>query len=196
MRSCYQFQDMNILEHGESVALYFRDLHGHLFQNKAIEQEWRLPDWLTSPDFLSLIKGKLLDFDLLQTYQIYHDCGKPLCRTVDEEGRQHFPYHAEVSAKRWWECADGSPEALQIARLIGMDMDIHLLKAEGLEEFCRRPEAISLLLTGLCEIHSNARMFGGIESTSFKIKWKNLDKMGRRILTKLHTDKPTEGLSG
>lgn len=188
MRTCYQFQDMNILEHGESVALYYRDLHGHFFQGKDLEHKWRLPDWLSNADFACLIKEKILPFDLLQTYQIYHDCGKPLCRTVDEEGRQHFPNHAEVSARRWCECTDGSRDAQQIGKLIAMDMDIHLLKNEGLEDFCRRPEAISLLLTGLAEIHSNATMFGGIESTSFKIKWKHLDKMGRRILTKLSAD--------
>jgi hypothetical protein len=63
-----------------------------------------------------------------------------------------------------------------------MDMDIHLINAEGLLEFSKRPEAISLMITGLCEIHSNAAMFGGIESTSFKIKWKHIDKRGRQIM--------------
>jgi hypothetical protein len=43
------------------------------------------------------------------------------------------------------------------------------------------------LLTGLCEIHSNARMFGGIESTGFKIKWKHLDKMGKRIIERIRS---------
>lgn len=49
------------------------------------------------------------------------------------------------------------------------------------EEFAGRPHAVALLLTGLAEVHANASMFGGIESTSFKIKWKNLDKRGRAI---------------
>ena len=51
---------------------------------------------------------------------------------------------------------------------MAMDMDVHTLKSEGIEEFAQRPEAASLLLTGLCEIHSNAQMFGGMESTGFK----------------------------
>jgi hypothetical protein len=63
-----------------------------------------------------------------------------------------------------------------------MDMDIHILSADALKEFSERPEAISLLITGLAEIHSNASMFGGIESTSFKIKWKHLNKRGRQLL--------------
>jgi len=66
-----------------------------------------------------------------------------------------------------------------------MDMDIHTIKADGVEEFASRPEAISLLLTGLSEVHSNASMFGGIESTSFKIKFKQLEKRGKKILALL-----------
>jgi hypothetical protein len=89
-----------------------------------------------------------------------------------------------VSAKIWRE--NGGDE--QIARLIQMDMDIHLLKAEQIEKFCQRPEAISLLLSGLAEVHANCKMFGGIESTSFKIKWKHIDKRGRQICQKLLTE--------
>jgi hypothetical protein len=41
---------------------------------------------------------------------------------------------------------------------------------------------LTLLVTSLCELHSNASMFGGIESTSFKIKYKQLDKRGNQVL--------------
>lgn len=186
MLSCYQFEDMNVLQHGQSIHEWFCDLYDHAVHGKPLKLEWRLPGWLA--DAQPLIKEHLLDLDILRLYQIYHDCGKPLCRTVDENGRQHFPNHAPISRERWLECSDGSPEALQIAELIGMDMDIHLLKSEGLDEFANRKEALSLLLTGLCEIHSNARMFGGpigMESTGFKIKWKHIDKMGKRIIERL-----------
>lgn len=186
MLTCFQFEDMNVLQHGQSIHEWYCDLYDHLFHGKPLKLQWRLPGWLN--DAQPIIKEKLLDFDILKTYQIYHDCGKPLCRTVDENGKQHFPNHAAVSKQRWLECSDGSPEALAIAELIGMDMDIHLLKSDGLEEFASRKEAISLLLTGLCEIHSNARMFGGIESTGFKIKWKHLDKMGKRIIERMKSD--------
>lgn len=104
--------------------------------------------------------------------------GKSHCRVVDEDGRQHFPDHAAVSARVWRE-ADGDEE---VARLIAMDMDVHLLKDEGVAEFATRREARALLLTGLAEVHANASMFGGVESTSFKIKWKHLNKRGRAIL--------------
>jgi hypothetical protein len=181
MRTCFQFENVSVLDHGESVHAWFCDLYEHLKNGTPLKREWRLPDWIYDP----IIKERLLDFEILRIYQIYHDCGKPLCRTVDSEGRQHFPNHAEVSRQRWLECSDGSQTAQQIARLIGMDMDIHLLKADGIEEFAQRPEAISLLLTGLSELHSNALMFGGIESTGFKIKWKHINKAGKRILERL-----------
>jgi hypothetical protein len=34
----------------------------------------------------------------------------------------------------------------------------------------------------LCEIHANADMFGGINSTSFKIKFKQINKRGKAII--------------
>lgn len=117
----------------------------------------------------------------MKLYQIYHDCGKPLCRTVDEQG-QHFPNHSEVSKQQWLKYSDGSKIALQIAELIGMDMDVHLLKSVDIENFSIRKEAISLLITSLCEVHSNAIMFGGIDSIGFKIKWKHLNKVGKHII--------------
>ena len=61
-------------------------------------------------------------------------------------------------------------------------MDIHLLKSDGVEEFAKNPHAFTLLLTGLAEIHSNAEMFGGLESVGFKIKWKSINQRGKQIL--------------
>lgn len=179
MHTCFQFQSMSVLDHGRSVHNWFKDLHAHLKHGSPLQRQWRLPEWIYDP----LLMEKLFDFELLETYQVYHDCGKPLCRTVDDQGRQHFPDHAQVSARRWAECSDGSPEALRIGRLIAMDMDAHTIKAEGIAEFAAREEAASLLVTALCEIHSNADMFGGIDSTSFKIKWKALEKTGKRVLS-------------
>lgn len=181
MKTCFQTKGMSILEHGESVHAYYLDLHNYLFNGEPLKFEWRLPDWLSAnADF---IKANLLPLDIMRDYHIFHDCGKPLCVTIDELGKQHFPDHAKASKQRWAECTEGTTRNVQIGELIGMDMDIHLLNAESLTEFSKRPEAISLLITGLCEIHSNAAMFGGIESTSFKIKYKHIDKRGRQIIT-------------
>lgn len=114
-------------------------------------------------------------------YTVYHDCGKPYCRTVDCNGKVHFPDHAKVSALIWKQ--HGGSE--QQCWLMEHDMDIHQLKAEQIDTFCNCPEAITLLLAGLAEVHSNAQMFGGIESVSFKIKYKQIDKRGKAICKKL-----------
>lgn len=185
MLTCFQFKDMNVLEHGQSVHEWYCDLNNYIFHGKPLKLKWRFPKWFEDAQSNTIIKENLLDFDILKTYQIYHDCGKPLCRTVDENGNQHFPNHAAISKEWWLECSNGSPTALQIAELIGMDMDIHMLKFKGVDEFANRKEAISLLLTGLCEIHSNACMFGGIDSIGFKIKWKQLDKIGKHIINRI-----------
>lgn len=173
MRASPQSTGQSVWQHGESVRDRFADLHRHLATGAPLEADWRLPSWCT-PDLVP----RLLPYGTLQRYQLFHDCGKPYCRVVDAEGRQHFPDHARVSEQVWLTIG-GAPE---IGRLIGMDMEVHCLKPEDVEAFALRPEAISLLLTGLAEIHANAAMFGGVESVSFKIKWKHLDKRGRRIL--------------
>jgi len=56
------------------------------------------------------------------------------------------------------------------AQLIKRDMDIHLLKSEDILDFCKYEYALTLLIVGLSEIHSNCEMFGGLDSVSiFKI---------------------------
>lgn len=182
MRQCFQFKTMDMLQHGESVREWYEDLkkaalgERHAGQSERI---WRLPSWIDHEAVRHHFQTA--DDNIIALYQIYHDCGKPMVRAVDTEGRQHFPDHAAASKARWLECSDGSEAALEIAELIGMDMDIHLLKADGVDEFASRPQAMTLLLTGLCELHSNAQMFGGIDSSSFKQKWKNIERFGKKI---------------
>lgn len=183
MSSTEQMPGLSVAEHGEMVYRYYADLYCHLYSGTPLKYEWRLPDWITDP----VLMERQLPYHLVRTYQLFHDCGKPYCREVDADGRQHFPNHAEVSHDVWHRCvAPYMPlpqeSADQIGRLIRMDMDVHLLKADGVPEFAARPEAMTLLMTGLAEIHANAEMFGGIESTSFKIKWKHLNKRGKAIL--------------
>lgn len=191
MKNCPQTKTANVLEHGISVHDYFCDLYYHLKDNTELKYQWRLPSWV-EPHKSTLLEG-LLDFDTLKTYQIYHDCGKPYCRYVDDEGKQHFPDHASVSKEvfsKLGHLLGHNVQVEQISQLIGMDMDIHLLKNDGVPEFTSRKEAISLLLTGLAELHSNANMFGSTQSTSFKIKFKSIEKRGKAIL-KLITENKT-----
>lgn len=181
MMSCLQFKNQSVFEHGVDVNDRFNRLKNYILDNKVLLSDWKLPSWIN--ESIVFDAAKSCDDFIITYYQIYHDCGKPLCLEIDEFGRQHFPCHADVSKKRWLECSDGSEDALKVAELIGMDMDAHLLRASGVSEFASRPQAAILLLTALCEIHSNAEMFGGINSVGFKIKFKHLEKFGKRIIT-------------
>lgn len=174
MEACEQTPGLSVLAHGQSVWSYYKDLISHLSSQSELQYEWRLPDWVYDP----LILDKQMDEACMKNYTIFHDCGKPYCRTVDDEGRQHFPDHARVSESTWRSIGGNE----QVAKLISQDMDIHLLKGDGVEAFAQREEAASLLLVGLAEIHSNAAMFGGVESTSFKMKWKQISRRGKAVL--------------
>ena len=180
MRECYQFQAQSVLEHGWSVHRWFLDLHAYLQEGVALSERWRIPSWLKD-DTRTFLASRLLPLDVLRTYHIYHDCGKPLCRVVDGEGKQHFLGHAQVSYERWLNAGGDA----QVADLILHDMDIHQLKADGIAAFASSPNAVSLLCTGLAEVHSNAQMFGGIESDSFKMKFKHLDRRGKALIGRL-----------
>lgn len=175
MEECYQFKNQSVLEHGHSVHSYFIDLQNHILKEAMPEKEWKLPEWIHDND----LWNHLLENTIIRDYQIYHDCGKPFCLEYDDEGKQHFPDHANVSYNIWSQISSDQ----KIAELIRRDMEIHTLKADDCDDFCRDiPLATTLLITGLCELHSNAAMFGGIDSTSFKIKWKHLNKRGKKIV--------------
>lgn len=100
---------------------------------------------------------------------------------MDANGKVHFPNHAEVSARVWAEHFSNN----RVQNLIAMDMIVHTMKADDVPEFAKRSEAVSLLLTALAEVHANSELFGGIESTSFKIKWKQVNKRGAAIVKHL-----------
>lgn len=179
MSSVEQSSGQTILQHGESVWEYLSDLIQYLKTGKS-EFVWRIPEWLESNK--DQILSNIYDLETIKTYAIHHDCGKPFCRTVDENGKVHFPNHAQVSYETWLKVSDDQI----VANLILNDMKIHTMKAEGIEDFCKdKRSACTLLLSGLAEVHSNARMFGGIESDSFKIKWKQIDRRGKQIIKKL-----------
>ena len=180
MKRCLQTKDFNVLEHGHMVNRYYKELVTHLINGTELKLVWKLPQWIY--DYKSIIITNLFDDTIMENYQIYHDCGKPYCQTIDDKGKQHFHNHAKISSEI---SKVLFPHQEIIHRLIFMDMDIHILKAKDITEFMGRPEAISLLITGLCEIHANASMFGGLEDKCFKIKWKQLNMRGKRILSSL-----------
>jgi hypothetical protein len=186
MKACPQTESQSVLEHGFSVKNYTMDLLNHLELGTPLKYEWKLPEWIyEEKDF---ILQHLENRKTLKTYTIMHDCGKPLCLQIDEEGKRHFPNHAEISFQTFVRFYD-DPVA---AQLILHDMDIHTLKSEGVEEFSKSPYAITHLIVGLAEIHSNAKMFGGIDSTSFKIKHKCISKRGKQIINLTKNNQKTK----
>jgi hypothetical protein len=176
MQGCHQHPTQTIHQHGLAVAQRYRDLiTGH-------HAGWHLPQWFH--DHLPRLLADQPPAETMALYHEFHDCGKPLCRQVGDDGRQHFPDHARVSAATWRAVAGSG----LIADLIQHDMDLHLLKPSTISTFTRYDLAPALLLTALAELHANAEMFGGTSSTSFKIKHKTLSKTGTLICNHLYKD--------
>jgi len=133
----------------------------------------RIPQWFT--DYKDQILKNIHSLEIIEEYAISHDVGKPYCLEIDSDGRWHYPNHAEISKKMWLD-RGGNPI---VGNLIGLDMIMHTKTKEEIKEI-KLPikDQITLLITALAELHANAELFGGIESTSFIIKWKKLNKLG------------------
>lgn len=178
MKKCQQTETQSVYQHGLSVRDYTFKLIDMLRSGK-ISDGWKLPPWFM--EYSGQILKSLLPENIIDEYTIYHDCGKPYCFMLDENGKRHFPNHAEVSARTWINIGGNE----QIGKLISMDMMVHTMKAADIDEFCSHPEAATLLIVALAEVHSNASMFGGVESQSFKIKFSQINKRGKAICHKL-----------
>jgi len=173
MLKCEQTKGQTVYQHGVSVRNHFDELI-----NNPCGDKWRLPDWLF--DYKDQILMNLHNEDIITEYLIFHDCSKPFCREVDSEGKVHFPNHAELSKKLFLEAGGNSTSA----NLVGWDMEIHTASSIEIENWCKIwtvKDACTLLLASLAEVHSNARLFGGISSISFKSKFKQIDRRGRQI---------------
>lgn len=176
MSNCKQTETQNVLEHGQSVWSYTK---------KIISGDWvglKIPQWLT--DNHTEIVNNLHPSEVIKMYNVYHDCGKPFCLTIDEDGKRHYPNHAQVSKETFQKYFDVKNKDI-IAHLIGSDMDLHTLTAKEIDELdWIKKDAFTLLITALAELHSNAALFGGIESVSFKSKWKKIDQRGKQLCRK------------
>lgn len=178
MHICLQTEDQTIYQHGQSVKEHYFELK-KLLQTNQTSLNWQMPDYLFK--YREQILNYLISDDIVEEYLLYHDCSKPFCRIMDENGKVHFPGHAEKSYQIWLDSGGNEQSAL----LMKMDMDIHKLKVINVDEFIKRKECITLLLAGFSELHSNSKLFDGIQSVSFKIKYKHLDKIGKKIVLKL-----------
>lgn len=195
MRRCEQTAGQDVLAHGRSVREHYFALLDHLAGRVDLHasSNWRLPAWVD--DYAGHLLTATLPRHLMDRYLTLHDAGKPSVHTQDPDGRVHFPGHAAASEQVYRDtCGPWTPDQERelIAALIGGDMDIHLLKAEQIPQFAERQTAVAHLLAGLSEVHSNAGLFGGTTSTSFKIKAKHLDKRGRTLCRYLLFGEPTQ----
>lgn len=170
MASTKQTETQSVLEHGLSVWNYTKKI-----LNKDLVG-FKIPNWLVLN--YDNILNNIHDEDIIKAYNIFHDCGKPKCHIVDDHGKSHFPNHAEVSKEVWNSHFDNET----VGNLIGLDMLLHTATADEIVGMnLNIKDSMTLLITALAEIHSNAEMFGGIESDSFKIKWKKLDRRGKML---------------
>lgn len=169
MKNCEQMPNINIYEHGLMVNKAYLEIITALELGQTIEG---LPN-----DLIELYRSNvLLDYNLMLQYQILHDCGKPLCRELGDDGRVHFPNHARLSSEQ---IRKFLPQEIDLQFLIEHDMDFHTLKVEELVSLSKTKYGFSLYLTSWAELFANASLFGGIDTVSFKIKRKKLIKSFR-----------------
>lgn len=160
--------------------------HGILvwyYLQRLTSRDWtglKIPSWLS--ENFDYILANVHDLDIIRSYSINHDCGKHLVKVVGPDGKPHYPNHAQASHDYWME---HYPDKVIEARLILNDMFFHTCSADELSNTTLdRKDLHTLLMTALAEIHANAQLFGGIDSTSFKIKYRQLDRRGKQCLNK------------
>lgn len=169
MNSCFQSAQQTTLEHGMAVYNAYLAL-------MANSTEAPVPNWFA--ENFEWFSSQQVDKSTLKYYLVYHDCAKFKTLSVDLEGNQHFAGHALASKHLWEELFGPS----LISELIGRDMDMHLLKPSLIKTYDRPDFMPTLLVCALAELHANAAMFGGFDSTSFKIKFKALTRLGNTFI--------------
>lgn len=92
----------------------------------------------------------------------------------------HFPGHAQKSAEIYKALF---PQDTMVAELIESDMLIHSgTSPEVSAKLQTHPRlVINLLLSALAEVHANSLLFGGSDSTSFKIKLKKITQRTKLV---------------
>lgn len=178
MLSTYQFENQNMLEHGFSVKKSFDLIKDKILNNNLQDLE----SFGFPVSCGKLLLDSIKDIESFNTYMVYHDCGKPDSKII-VEGRVHYPNHAEISSIKFKYHAKNIIKADKldyICNLINLDMEFHSKKIEELKDFISNNEyATSLYLSAWASLISNAEMFGGYQSESFKIKAKKLKKIGK-----------------
>lgn len=148
----------NVWQHGKDCC----DMLDRILAGEKLTRMDRIP-WLE--DAIASFPSALSND--IHTYLLFHDIGK----VTTYDGHGHYPDHAAESAKIWRRIDDRE----HIARWMELDMVMHSGTREEAQALCDRH---ILRLTALAECYSNAEMFGGFESDSFKIKLKKLIRNG------------------
>jgi hypothetical protein len=179
MKACEQANGLSVYQHGLDVANWYSALYAHLL-GESTAYKFDIKD--ADLHKLQLLLPQAMKPAEARMYQIFHDCGKPRCLTIDEDGKRHFHNHAEESYQLYLK-ASGD---VRTSRLIKHDMLCHTAKGEQLDELLKLDDAATLYITAWAEIHANAdALFGGFDSESFKIKRKHLSRLGNKLVAKL-----------
>lgn len=171
MQCCEQAPGLNMLQHGQLVHEKYKELIAKLDANDIEYAELHA--------LYARYGRSLPPSAVLESYHVYHDCGKHLTLTIGEDGKRRYPNHHEASARQY---SHIFPEDGFTTTLIRMDMDFHILRGDDLLRLCRSPFAPILCFTAWAEINANAEMFGGKESESYKIKRSRLIQAGKKLL--------------
>lgn len=184
MKSFEQTKGQTIYQHGLSVWEQAKKICSGQYEGM------KIPDWFKENHFI--IVNQTVPYKTLKRYCIFHDCGKPFCQEIDEQGNIRFPDHADISAEKY---AIAFPQDRDGYLLTKHDMALHTWSSKEIEGLCRglgKNLCFSLIISAFAELHSNANMFGGIESTSFKIKWKKVNQRSRQIFKYFESAKQGE----
>lgn len=180
MTECEQTRGQSVYQHGVDVFQTFDILLDSLWYDKL--------DCFRLTDFIKENRKELYGIHNMETceqYLVFHDCGKPFCKTIDNDGKVHFPDHANISKKMYLEFSDYEDKET-VANLIGWDMVLHIATSEEVQKYLEnvwtRKDACTLALAAISEVHSNAKLFGGNDSVSFKSKIKKVLKRVNQII--------------
>lgn len=191
MKNCEQTKGQSVYDHGLSVYKYYEDFPSNFgLMCREPELTWKYSDSISQN--INLTFDHCYSADIMYEYLVYHDCGKPFCKE-EIDGKIHFPNHAEVSAKTYYEyfgpkysgCNEYSSRSSIVYDLIRDDMCLHTLSADQIALKLNKwtiEHSISLIISAWCELNSNAQMFGGFDTISFKSKFKQLDRRTKQIL--------------
>lgn len=208
MLSGEQSKGVDYYTHGVEVADKFAALMSMAKLGLAEQRmedakfKWRLPKWFVKHQ--QWIYAQLQPrFEQLRVFHIWHDCGKALVKTVDDDDQAHYKDHDNVSRQAF--LMAGGDES--VARLIGDDLICNLIRstrvANDLAE--NHPDILAQLVTTIAKMHvfhptvreGGASVAADLTTAEgFKIKLKKIEYYGwiivRFLLLKASTS-PVEG---